>query len=309
MDYMKGYDRRNRKRRSMRRIRYLKNTVVRKSRRQIRNSHMALRKLGSKVWLGGAIAAAVVVVVAIVIFAINNGAVNPSGVSGGAAQVADGGTPTPVPTATPVPTPRPKAVALTFDDGPRAESNRTPKVLALLKKYNAHATFFVLGTQARDNPQILKQQIAQGCEIGNHSWNHKNLSKLSMKKVKQQCNKTKKVVKTLTGYDVKLVRPPYGAISKKMRRHMNSPFILWNVDTEDWVSLDPEKILKRAKKKVKDGSIILMHDIYSSTATALETLLPWLIENGYDILTVSELAQRKGAKLTNGVAYGGFGLE
>lgn len=205
---------------------------------------------------------------------------------------------------TPQPKPRSKAVALTFDDGPSTEN--TPKVLEILKQYNAHATFFIVGNRAAAGAEILKQEIAQGCEIGNHSWDHTNLAKLSMKKVNKQYDKTADLVKKLVGYDIKLLRPPYGAISQKMRDKLKHPMVLWNVDTLDWKTKKPKAILKQVKKTVKDGDIILMHDIHPTTAEALKTVLPWLIENDYDILTVSELAARKGAPLHNGKAYGGF---
>jgi peptidoglycan/xylan/chitin deacetylase (PgdA/CDA1 family) len=206
--------------------------------------------------------------------------------------------------ATPSPTPRSKAVALTFDDGPSTVN--TPKVLKALKKYNAHATFFVVGSRVSEGAEILKQEVAQGCEIANHSWNHTNLAKLSMKKVNKQYDKTAKLVKKLVGYDVKLLRPPYGAISQKMRKKLKHPMILWNVDTLDWKLKNTKKILKQIKKNVKDGDIILMHDIHPTTAESLDTVLSWLVKNDYDILTVSELAERKGAPMHNGKAYGGF---
>ena len=205
---------------------------------------------------------------------------------------------------TPEPQPRSKAVALTFDDGPSTEN--TPKVLELLKKYNAHATFFVVGTRVSAGAEVLKQEVAQGCEIGNHSWDHANLAAMSMKKVNKEYDKTANLVKKLVGFDVTLLRPPYGAISQKMRNKLKHPMILWNVDTLDWKSKNTNKIMHELKKNVKDGDIILMHDIHPTTAEALNKVLPWLIKNDYDILTVSELAARKGAKLTNGKAYGGF---
>ncbi len=205
---------------------------------------------------------------------------------------------------TPVPKPRSKAVALTFDDGPSTVN--TPKVLELLKKYNAHATFFVVGTRVSAGAEVLKQEVAQGCEIGNHTWGHANLSKMSMKKVNKQFNKTANLVHKLIGYDIKLLRPPWGAISQKMRDKLKHPMILWNTDTLDWKSKNPKAILKQVKKQVKDGDIILMHDIHPTTAESLKTVLPWLVKNDYDILTVSELAERKGAPLHNGKAYGGF---
>lgn len=200
--------------------------------------------------------------------------------------------------------PRSKAVALTFDDGPSVVN--TPKVLELLKKYNAHATFFVVGTRVSAGADVLKQEVAQGCEIANHSWNHANLSKMKMKNVNKQYDKTAELVKRLVGYNITLLRPPYGAISNKMRNKLKHPMVLWNVDTLDWKSKKPKKILKQVKKQVKDGDIILMHDIHSTTAESLKEVLPWLIKNDYDILTVSELAQRKGAAMHNGKAYGGF---
>lgn len=205
---------------------------------------------------------------------------------------------------TPVPKPRSKAVALTFDDGPSTEN--TPKVLELLKKYNAHATFFVVGTRVSAGAEVLKQEVAQGCEIGNHSWDHANLAAMSMKKVNKEYDKTANLVKRLVGYDVTLLRPPYGAISQKMRNQLKHPMVLWNVDTLDWKSKNTKKIMKELKNHVKDGDIILMHDIHPTTAEALNKVLPWLIKNDYDILTVSELAARKGTKLMNGKAYGGF---
>lgn len=205
---------------------------------------------------------------------------------------------------TPEPKPRSKAVAITFDDGPSTEN--TPKVLKIMKQYNAHATFFVVGTRLASGADILKQEVAQGCEIGNHSWNHADMSRLPMKKVNWQYDKTAQLVKKLVGYDITLLRPPYGAISQKMRDKLKHPMILWNVDTLDWKSKNPKSILKQVKKNVKDGDIILMHDIHPTTAEALKTVLPWLVKNDYDILTVSELAARKNAPLHNGKAYGGF---
>lgn len=202
----------------------------------------------------------------------------------------------------PQPKPRSKAIALTFDDGPHTEN--TPKILELLKKYNAHATFFVVGNRVASGADLLKKELEIGCEIGNHSWDHANLSKMrKISQVNKNLNKTKKLVKRLTGYEIKLTRPPYGAISKVMRKKMNQPMILWSVDTLDWKSRNAKAVLKQVKKQVEDGAIILVHDIHESTAEAMKTVLPWLIKNDYDILTVSELMKRKGIKMKNGKAY------
>lgn len=202
----------------------------------------------------------------------------------------------------PKPKPRSKAIALTFDDGPSAEN--TPKILSLLKKYNAHATFFVVGNRVASGADLLKKELEIGCEIGNHSWNHANLSKMkNIKQINKNLDKTVRLVKRLTGYEIKMTRPPYGAISRIMRKKMNQPMILWSVDTLDWKSRNAKAVLKQVKRQVKDGAIVLVHDIHGSTAEAMETVLPWLVKNDYDILTVSELMARKGIKMKKAKAY------
>ena len=203
---------------------------------------------------------------------------------------------------TPKPTNRPKAVALTFDDGPSTVN--TPKILATLKKYDAHATFFVVGNRVEAGAEVLKQEVAQGCEIANHSWDHSNLSKMKMKKVNWQYDKTANLVKKVSGADMTFLRPPYGAISNTMRKKLKHPMALWSVDTLDWKLKNAKKIFKKLKKDVSDGDIILMHDIHPTTADAVELIIPWLQKNGYDVLTISELMERRGVKPQNGKAYG-----
>lgn len=203
---------------------------------------------------------------------------------------------------TPAPVVRDKAVALTFDDGPSRANDG--KILETLQKYGAHATFFVLGDRARVDGDILQMYLAAGCEIGSHSWNHPQLSKMKWNKVERQLSKTNKMVSNLTGgYQIRLLRPPYGSISKTMRKKLDMPMILWSLDTLDWKTRNTKKICKEVRKQVKDGDIILMHDIYSTTADAVEKVVPWLQNKGYDVLTVSELMERKGKNIENGSAY------
>lgn len=208
----------------------------------------------------------------------------------------------PVSEAAPVPAARSKAVALTFDDGPSRANTGT--ILDVLKKYGAHATFFVLGDRARVDGDILQMELAAGCEIGSHSWNHPQLSKIKWSSVQSQIRKTDQIVKKLAnGYKIDLLRPPYGAISDTMRKKMKKPMILWSLDTLDWKYRNAKKVFRKVKKEVKDGDIILMHDIHEETAEAIKLVVPWLQEKGYDILTVSELAERNGKKLEAGKAY------
>mgnify|MGYP002524124900 FL=1 len=206
--------------------------------------------------------------------------------------------------ATPAPTPVPKdkAVALTFDDGPSRDNDGT--ILETLQANGAHATFFVLGNRARVDGDIMQMITGAGCEIASHSWDHPQLSKLKWKKVKSQIDRTDKIVaKLLNGYEISLLRPPYGSISKTMRKKIKKPMILWSLDTEDWKSRNAKKVFNRVKKEVKDGDIILMHDIHPETAQAIKKIVPWLSEQGYDMLTVSELMARKGKNLEEGKAY------
>lgn len=111
------------------------------------------------------------------------------------------------------------------------------------------------------------------------------------------------LVKKLTGGDVGLLRPPYGAISDKMREKLKHPMIYWSIDTLDWKTMNAKKTFKAVKKQVSDGDIILMHDIHAPTAEAVKKIVPWLVKNDYDILTVSELMKRKGIKMKNGKVY------
>lgn len=206
------------------------------------------------------------------------------------------------PTPPPTPVPKDKAVALTFDDGPSRDNDG--KIIETLQANGAHATFFVLGNRARVDGDIMQMITGAGSEIASHSWDHPQLSKIKWKKVKSQLKRTDDIVaKLLNGYQITLLRPPYGSISKTMRKKIDKPMILWSLDTLDWKTRNAKKIFNRVKKEVKDGDIILMHDIHPETAEALTKIVPWLSEQGYDMLTVSELMERKGKKLEAGKAY------
>lgn len=206
------------------------------------------------------------------------------------------------PTPTPTPVPKEKAVALTFDDGPSRDNDGT--ILETLQANGAHATFFVLGNRARVDGDIMQMILDAGCEIASHSWDHPQLSKIKWKKAKSQIDRTDRIVsKLLNGYQISLLRPPYGSISKTMRKKVKKPMILWSLDTEDWKSRNAKKVFNRVKKEVKDGDIILMHDIHPETAEAVKKIVPWLSEQGYDMLTVTELMARKGKTMEGGKAY------
>lgn len=194
-------------------------------------------------------------------------------------------------------------VALTFDDGP---GPYTDTLLEALEEYGAKATFFMLGTRVSTYPETVKKMVEIGCELGNHTTNHARLTDLSVSEIKQEISKTNKVIKKATGQNAKYVRPPYGDVNSVVRTTVEYPLILWSLDTLDWQSKNVKKVKEVVHETIKDGDIILMHDIHETTVQAVIELLPELIEEGYQFLTVSELAEVRGVEMENGVKYFNF---
>ncbi|WP_313894232.1 polysaccharide deacetylase family protein [Psychrobacillus sp.] len=180
-----------------------------------------------------------------------------------------------------------KIVALTFDDGPNPETTR--KVLDTLKKYNAKATFFMLGSRVSFYPELVKEMKDAGHELGNHTWNHPDLTKAPAKKIVDEINNTSNAIEKASGSKPTVFRPPYGAVNKTVRSQTNLPVILWDVDTLDWKHRSAPRLLEIVKEHVRDGSTILMHDIHPSTADGLDAVLAYLQSEGYSFVTVSEL--------------------
>ncbi|HFI0252378.1 TPA: polysaccharide deacetylase family protein [Streptococcus suis] len=180
-----------------------------------------------------------------------------------------------------------RQIALTFDDGPNPAT--TPIVLDLLKKYNAKATFFVLGHAVAGNEAILQRMVAEGHEVANHSWSHPKLTALSSEEVRLEIESTQQAVEAAIGQRPKLVRPPYGAVNQAVVDAMGLPSIYWNVDTEDWLSHDVYAINEKVRMQACPGCIILMHDIHQSTVDSLEPVLQFLTSEGYNLVTTSEL--------------------
>ena len=180
-----------------------------------------------------------------------------------------------------------KMIALTFDDGP--DPTTTPQALAILKKYNAKATFFMVGKNVSANPDIAKQVRKEGHQIGNHTWDHPQLPKLSLDNAKKEILDTQEAIQKATGVQTKITRPPYGAINSAIQYGVDQSFIMWDVDSLDWKTHNTTAILNEVKKEVKPGSIILMHDIHQTTIDALPTVLDYLKSQGYTFVTVDEL--------------------
>ena len=183
-------------------------------------------------------------------------------------------------------------VAITYDDGPGTKSEK--RIIKCLKKHGAVATFFYLGNRVGYSSNNVKNAYKIGCEIGNHSWDHSDLTGLSAAGVKSQLSRTNKAIHKLIGVTPELYRPPYGSFNQSVLDAANMPAILWTVDTLDWSSRDPKAVFNIVKKTKKlDGKIILMHSIYDSTAKATEKIVPYLMNRGYQIVTVSELIKYK----------------
>lgn len=191
-------------------------------------------------------------------------------------------------------------IALTFDDGP---SQYTPRILNVLNSYNSKGTFFVLGESIKRNKELLIEMIEDGHEIGNHSYNHKDLTSISEYDLYRQIVGTDDLLEIYTGHRTTIMRPPYGKNNEEINRNIYKPIILWSIDTRDWENRNAGMVKSNILDNVKDGDIILMHDLYDSTAEAVEMVVPELIKRGYQLVTVSELTEYKGSKLVSGQIY------
>ncbi len=196
-----------------------------------------------------------------------------------------------------------KLIALTFDDGPYGET--TNRILDVVEAYadeNVHVTFFTLGSQVEKFPNVVKRANELGCEIANHTYDHKNLTKISEDEIVTQVESEADLVENLIGIRPRLVRPPYGAKDDTVRATVQYPLILWSIDTLDWKTRDADSTVEEAMKAT-DGDIVLMHDVRESTAEAAEKIIPALLEQGYKLVTVSELFEAKGISLSAGQHY------
>lgn len=191
-------------------------------------------------------------------------------------------------------------VALTFDDGPYDRvTNRIVKVLA---KHDSRATFFVVGNRVERYADTMKNAYNKGNQIATHTFDHGDLSKMKKKQIRRELKRAFRVMKKINGENPTMLRPPYGNVNDKMRQTIRIPMIYWNVDTEDWAGRNKDKILSRCKS-IKDGDIVLMHDLYPSTAAAVEKLVPKLRKKGFQLVTVEELFYYKGIDAKGGKVY------
>ena len=179
-------------------------------------------------------------------------------------------------------------VALTFDDGPSGEYS--PLILDCLEKNNAVATFFEIGCNVAKYPEIDKRAAELGCEIGSHSYYHNVLPGQSQEDIAEDQRLCKEVFENAIGTDPVLIRPPQGSVVKSILNQYDQIFVGWSVDTEDWLYQNVDRTVNKVQQAGDlDGQVILMHSIYKESVQAAEILVPWLIEQGYQLVTVSEL--------------------
>ena len=182
-------------------------------------------------------------------------------------------------------------IAMTFDDGPHPKN--TPRLLDMLRERNIKATFYVVGRNVDLYPHIVRRIVAEGHEIGNHTWTHRNLTGLSNASVRIEMDRTRDVIISACGVEPRTMRPPYGALRESQRawiyKEYGYPTIMWNVDPMDWRRPGVSVVTSRILENTRNGSIVLAHDLHKPTVDAMPETLDGLLERGFQFVTVSQL--------------------
>jgi len=172
-----------------------------------------------------------------------------------------------------------KYIALTFDDGP--VSSNTTRLLDILKRRNIKATFYVLGNRVKGNQSLVRRMVAEGHELGNHTWTHGKLTNMSDSQVRSELNRNRDAIVAATGIKPRTMRPPYGALTQRQRswifREYGYPTILWDVDPQDWKKPGVSVVRDRIVSKTRNGSIILLHDLHSVSVDAVPSTVDALL--------------------------------
>ncbi len=193
-----------------------------------------------------------------------------------------------------------KAVALTFDDGP---GEYTQELIEGLNERGAKATFFMLGSCVENYPEVLQLMVDGGHQLGNHTYDHTDLTSLTSEEITDEISKTDEAIYNACGQYSTAFRPPYGSYTDDMIADMDKTVTLWSVDSEDWESTDAQAICDSIVSAAYDGDIILMHDIYSSSVEAALLVVDELQSQGYVFVTVDELMTRYGYSIAQGTAH------
>ena len=223
-------------------------------------------------------------------------------------------TPTPEPTAEPTPTPEPTPdpnavdpdkpmVALTFDDGPGAY---TDWLLDVLEENDAKVTFFMCGSSISSYEDTVRRAVENGHEVASHTWSHPDLTSLSYGDISHEISDTRSKIYDVTGQDTKLMRPPYGNTDSRViavAEEEGVSMIKWSVDTMDWSVLNADAVYEHIMSHASDGAIILCHDIHHTTIEAMERAIPALLDEGYQLVTITELLTCRGGTVEPGMVY------
>jgi peptidoglycan/xylan/chitin deacetylase (PgdA/CDA1 family) len=181
-----------------------------------------------------------------------------------------------------------KPLALTFDDGPHPIY--TPQILDVLARHHVHATFFLVGSNVVRYPGVVARMYREGHQIGNHTWSHPDLTRLSASAIRDQIERTNEAIEAIIGVRPTTIRPPYGAIDARVRHLLDQHIVLWTVDPNDWRDRVTKTVIFRVVHKAQVLSDILLHDIHPTTAAAVDTIVSSLLDEGYTFVTIDELA-------------------
>ena len=193
-----------------------------------------------------------------------------------------------------------KYIAITFDDGPHPKN--TPRLLNILRARNIKATFYMVGSNVDLYPQVVRRVVAEGHEIGNHSYSHRLFSKMGDSEIRQELSRTRDAVQRAAGVQPLTLRPPFGGMLTRQREWVNAefgyPIILWSIDPLDWKRPGPSVVCSRIVSATTPGSIILAHDLHSQTVDAMPATLDGLLQRGFKFVTVSQLLAMRGEMAT-----------
>lgn len=192
-------------------------------------------------------------------------------------------------------------IALTYDDGPYAPVGN--RIMDCMERHNGRATFFVVGNRVNSYQDEMRRMHSSGHEIGNHSYSHKYLQKLGAADIRKEIEAGNQAIAAVTGVSPALVRLPGGGSNATVLANIHQPVILWNVDTRDWATRNADQTTAAVLGKVKDGDIVLMHELYQSTADATDRLVPALSDQGFQLVTVSELIRFRGGAAPGRIYY------
>ena len=195
-------------------------------------------------------------------------------------------------------------VALTFDDGPQPSVGN--RIMDCLAQYGGKATFFMVGERVGSYKTEVQRMVAEGHEVANHTMNHKYLQKLGAAQIQAQVNQGNDAIQAACGVRPTLLRLPGGNHNSTVVANAGMPMIQWNVDTLDWKTRNADKTVAAVLNHVKDGDIILMHELYGATGDAVARIVPELHKRGFQMVTVSQMAAAKGRSLETGKLYSSF---